>query len=210
MLTQIQTTLGSYQAAEALESSSKATPDQGAAMSEIAALERPSFAMDVNAQALAALSTMLRELQKSQRTLERANEQAQQASREKAVEAMREEADAMRTGAVVAGTMQAASAFEHFNAAGRTDEVQQRLHTGLAGVLDSGSSTAKQIGDAAAVDHKADGAAANNEAEQSRARAEELRDLSQETAELARKANEAVRALMELEHSTHMAIIGRV
>ncbi len=176
---------------------------------------------DVVANALMELSSFLRKMQDGQRSIRRAEEQARIDQERGEVQAMHDKASAIRSSAVVAGVALGAEAIctgvaaadaapEMYWSKGVTETPAGQAWQGVAKIMDGCSTLANRMGDAAAADHEADATNSRAMADQAQSRAEDAKDRDKDLGELAGKALDAVRAVLQAEQAARMAIAGRV
>lgn len=181
------------------------------------AFPEPSFAGDPVAGALAAISRFAKSSRELSRTMQSARDSLRARKNAEEIRAMRDKADAIRSGALVGAAMLGASAGLHAASFDRSfgDLESSRVKAdikfldGSAAVLKKGSELPNKFADAAATDHEADARSAASAAKTAQTEADAMGTNVESANEVIRKAHEAIKTILELRHSTEMAIINR-
>jgi len=164
---------------------------------------------DATTAALAALAEFFKTTREGMREVKKAFDASRQAEMRKEVEAMREEASEIRKGAIVQAATQAVSAYWGAESFMTDDQALAAKYKWAADCWGKMDGPAKSVFDARAKDCQADAAGERANAERAKTTAEDIQSMADTQAELASKAMDAIRALLEARHAAAMGILSQ-
>ncbi|MCC6900355.1 MAG: hypothetical protein IT377_15360 [Polyangiaceae bacterium] len=156
---------------------------------------------------LAALAEFFKETREGMREVKKSFDAARREQMAEEVASMRAGAKEIRNGAVMQGVTLAVSAHWGAMAVTTSDQALAEKYKWAAGSWGKADGIVDGIYKSRAKDCEADAAAARATAEHAKTDGEDIRELADGQAELASKAMEAIRSILEARHAATMSIL---
>lgn len=162
---------------------------------------------DATTAVLAALAEFFKETREGMREVKKSFDAARREQMAEEVASMRAGAKEIRNGAVMQGVTLAVSAHWGAMAVTTSDQALAEKYKWAAGSWGKADGIVDGIYKSRAKDCEADAAAARATAEHAKTDGEDIRELADGQAELASKAMEAIRSILEARHAATMSIL---